>query len=167
MNEFFDKIENQIRMLGYRSPMDFFRGHAGEPYGVLFRLITEGGDHRKRSGIPFLSLRLFHRYVHVRSEGEMSFALDALTRSLREHLRGGWGRSRKAQAAAFSDWNSLERECEDQYSRIWDAITASSPPDSWLPERTQDPLLQKIFAGHWDAEDGGDPSSDPGEVAAR
>ena len=149
-------IIRRITEAGFGSPLDLFVQNPGEPYGVLLRKIARPVPGAHHLDIPMLPFRLLHRRLHVRELGARSFAFDALTRSLREHLRSGWGSKPEYRARAFANWNSLEIECEALYTRIWQALVAMAPPKAWRPEPASDPLLARVFEQAWDRHEKGE-----------
>ena len=149
-NAFADLIAQRIGDAGFPDPLDFFLRHPAAPYGVLYRRIGHPVTHGNHRDIPFLAFLHFHRRLHISRLGERHFARDALARSLAEHLKGGWG-SADSHLRAVTSWNQLERECTDQYIRVWDAIKALNPPRAWRPADPEDPIITAAFDQAWPA----------------
>lgn len=84
------------------------------------------------------------------------FVRSALLRCLRE-LPNGWDGSAQgafARACAFSSWSgAVGRGHEQACHRVWDALEAACPPNGWLPEGPEDPIISNAFLeGRFDDE---------------
>lgn len=106
------------------------------------------------SSVAPIQLKLLLKEEAEMSDDMRAFAVDTLSRFLREYLPDGWRGDSSAEYArvqAFSDWMTLVGEYyEEQCHRVWQWFNSSDVRDGWLPTGPDDPLLHRAFNAAWD-----------------
>lgn len=148
-----------VRSLGYPTLTAFFRDHPGEPYGKLARFLSQ------HSTVPVVAMQLqkLHMLEAIDRKSIRETARDTLMRSLRQHLRGGWNKGKKAdlnRALAYAEWvlprpggppefEEMLQKVQVYAANVWNELNSLKPADEWLPRSTDDALIDKAFEKGW------------------
>lgn len=146
------RVKDRVRQKGFESVVDFVSAHPRVSFFHLAKILGED--------IAECQLREVY-FSKVCELGCVRYAsMDALVRELRSELKTGWGRGENSEfhaASAFASWESM-CGCHDIAGidaikqRVWFKIKDLKPPEGWLPESKDDPLIKAAFDEAWPVE---------------
>jgi hypothetical protein len=155
------RFNSIIQKMGYEDTFDFVFSRSGQSFGEMFRAIRESAGTGERSFLAFTHLiELF--YVDAEHRGQLRTAvMEALVRSLRQRMRGGWNRGKKVRErridvqtnwpiphlVTYRGWS--HDDWRDFQSRVLAEIEVIDPADDWCPEGANDPTIQEVFRRTW------------------
>jgi len=137
----------RIEELGYSNYLDYLQARRGHSYEELAEELSSG-----RNEFPIAPVQLERLHSQAVGPDERQDAiLDSFARLLRGELRRGWGIGKywetdllTAMSFWFVGWG--EGPELDAFRR---EILRMKPPEGWLPEGSDDPILQKAARRVW------------------
>jgi len=118
------------------------------------KLSQESG--KNISGIGFVMAVYDHA---ARLDQVRDFARDLLIRRILSAFPNGWqSKSDINPAVRIGSWvQEIKRSCDDNSVEYASAIIRNlavdqQPPDGWLPNRADDPLVEEVFSRCWPVE---------------
>jgi len=135
------RIAQRLKQRGFESYLAFLEANPGVSYTDMARLLSEGDD------VAPVQLERLHAWS-VKPEARDVAILDSLARFLREALKKGWGVGQRWQgsvAAALASWN-VAWGGGPELETLEQALFDLNPPEGWIPEPKDDPLLQKVVS---------------------
>ena len=144
------RVCQRIQELGYASFLDYLKARRGHSYVQLAKELSSGRDQ-----IPIAPVQLERMHSQAAGPDERQDAiLDSFARLLRGELRRGWGIGKywetdvlTAMSFWFVGWG--EGPDLDAFRR---EILRVNPPEGWLPEASDDPILQEAARRVWSTE---------------
>lgn len=147
------RIRGRIHALGCETMGDFLNRHPAEPYHKMARGL----------GVDVAAAQLSRmQFEEATDAGALRLAaLDGLARVIKNHLKRGWDVGRHVvfnTAGARADWLVLLEFRADaphllpRGEAVWDALKALDPPQGWLPDGPDDPMIQAAFDKAWPRE---------------
>ena len=144
-----DRIDYAIRTLGFASLTDFLASMPTRPYSEVARLLGQIAP------IQIVAVQ----FQEAKSAGRVrAAAKDSLCRNLLEQLPDGWGVGKNAEwqaVRALSSWSSdiqVTGKCEELEQKllgIAKALHDMPPPQGWIPNGPEDPVIESIFNLRW------------------
>ena len=145
-----ERIYQRIKELGYSTYLDYLKARRGHSYEDL---ATELSGDRDQSPVAPVQLERMHSQA-VGPDERQDAIMDSFARLLRGELRRGWGVGKywetdvfAAMAFWFVSWG--EGPDLDAFRR---EILRMKPPEGWLPEGSDDPILQEAARRVWSTE---------------
>ena len=146
-DDWMPRLLARLESLGYSNLTMFLDAHVGLPYTKAAQLL--GDD------VAAVQLSGLHQREFAAASDIRHVVCDVLLRCINYHIKRGWLRGphfRLNQAAAYSDWVLMFRNCSDLESdlrAVWDALVAQKPEKNWRPQGHDDPLILAAFAAAW------------------
>jgi len=139
-----ERIAQRLKEQGFESYSAFLEANPGVTYTEMAQLLSAGED------VVPVQLERLHA-SSVRPEQREQAVLDSLARFLREALKKGWGvghRWHSSVGAALTSWN-VTWGGGTEIEKLERALFELKPPDGWIPEPKDDPVLLKAAAAVW------------------
>jgi hypothetical protein len=136
--------------LGHESVGNYLASHPAEPYFKVARRL--GND------VAAVQLARMQFEEAVGIDGIRRAAMDGFCREIAENLKRGWGVGRHVDfrtAGVYAGWMALlEFRADAPHLRpkgdaIWSSLKEINPPQGWLPNGPNDPIIVAAFAKGW------------------
>ena len=142
------RIRGLLHANGFETVREVLANYPAEPY-------TKVGKHLGDDIAGFQILQLQYQEA-LDCDGIRDVAADALAREIAGKLKRGWGRKMHRdfnRAHAFSSWIGAMRnyapDFESSYTAVWNALLQFEPPDDWVPNGPNDPIIADAFETGW------------------
>lgn len=142
------RLAQHLRELGCSSVTEYLDQYPALPY---VKAASQLGD-----DVAAVQLIWKHFQEADTTEKLRRVAQDSLAREIRDKIKRGWGIGKHfafRKAHAFASWSThLENaraNSEQLAQRIWEVLLALNPPENWLPNGFDDPLIVRAFDEAW------------------
>ena len=152
------RLSERLRSSGFADLRDLLKKYPSDTYQQLARRIGTNPDTGVLDIAPIqIQLVQFEDPAALLS-CHRAFARDALVRFLRQHLPRGWNATKRAdfqRAGAKVDWINLVSDAQknadlrERAEEVWECLVGALPSDDWLPQSSDDPLIEAAFNRGW------------------